>query len=1313
MTDARSRRGTFWGAILLAASCGVADDSSSVPPEPVGLVRSAVITTPGVQVYVAYAENERPSPFWPNPWLGSPNTQFLGYPGPAYDTGAILIRNSGTSNVTLGPGARVDGFQDGSVYQLWDGLIGSGVTIAPGQQVILAQTQADSSSASCTRGPASCLSNFDSSDTPVASPQSAATPVIHLTLNGSSQTATDTGQILNNGGFDFGNSVGRNESVQWRLVGTTGMSMSGGSGVNPAAVTTWHNDSARTGLNPDEPTLNPTNVNPATFGKLFAYPVDGQIYAQPLFVPNLSFPGGGVHDAVFVATENNTVYAFDAEGNASGGVLWSLSLGPAVTASEICADNVSPSFGVTGTPVIDPTTNTLYVVAKTTTAPGVYATRLHALDLLTGAEKLGGPVTIRGSVAGTGDGSSGGFVSFDPKWQFQRAALLLSNGTVYVAFGSHCDRGPYHGWVFGYNASNIAQRRAIFNTSPNAVTTTPAGCDPEPGGGAIWMAGAGPASDGTNIFVTTGNGTFDANAGGRDYGDSILKLLPSGGTLAVSDYFTPFDQSSLNCTDADLGSSGPVLLPTQGGPNPSLLLQTTKTGKLYLVNRTTGSMGTFNAGCTAGPSCDRIVQEIPGAVAGGAWSTPAVFNNSAYVGGVGDVIKSFAITNGVLATAPFAETPTSFAYPGTTPSISASQSDPSGTGIVWALENAGGQAVLHAYAAADLHELYSSGLRPSDGTGGYINFTVPTVAAGKVFVGTRSELAVYGGAFFADTPVIAPSGGPVYPSTMVTLTSATQGSTIRYTLDGSDPTAASAVYTAPFPVTFTVGGVTDPTPHVVKARSFPSASAATYTFPAGGGGGTVATATFNLLSTTASPDTTLTVSPLPGNTFSTTSTIDLSSVANPAPQLAYQSERFGDFSYAFGSRQPDMLYEVRLHFAEIYFTAPASTGLRVFNVLVNGAPALSNFDMFALAGANRALVHELYARPDASNTITVQYQSIPGKDNAKSSAVEVIPISGYAVAAGGPIGYFGADSGFSPGGALFSTSNAIDTSFAQRAGTPMLTTLQAPALPQAVYQTHRFGNLHYVFGSLAPNAQYWVRLHFAETYWTAPGQRLFDVYVNGALVLGSFDIFGFTGQQNKAAVAEVRAQSNDLGKITVDYYSVVDNALSNGIEILPVNVYRTNTFKVNDGIHYITAENDGGGAVSTNRTAVGASEVFTIEDLDGGALMSGDQVRIRHDGLANNQRWYATADANASGQGGGGGPGSLFRVNRVVPAQWETFTILKDGGGPIASGDPVHFLSFNSFYASAISGGGLVGDGSVVVDRTQPSVWETFTIQSQ
>jgi hypothetical protein len=755
------------------------------------LLLGCVPAFPAVQVYVAYAENERPAIFFPDPWYGSPNTTFLGYPGPAYDSGGVLIVNTGITNVVLSPGATVDGFRNGMAYKLWDNLITPrGLTIAPGKQVILAQTMAQPennpaspySAASCTRGGANtCYSNFDTSDTPVgaSADQTPATnaPVIHLTLDGVAQSYVDTGQVLNTGGFDFGNTIQRNESMQWRLVGTTGPLFPGGSGVAPPPVTTWHNDNARTGLGSRETTLRPDNVNGTTFGKLFSNSVDGNIYGQPLFVPNVTIPGRGIHNVVVVATENNSIYAFDAESNgANGGLLWGpVSLGNPVPTAEICGDNIHPSFGVTGTPVIDVVTGTIYVVSmEKVVGPGRYVSRLHALSVSSGTEKLGGPTVIQGSVAGNGDGAIAGRVAFYPGQQLQRPALLLAGGSVYIAFGSNCDLHGAHGWLFGYHAANIASQTAIYNTTPNATSSQNTPATPGssvlinpacpginnpgwggwlPAGGAIWMAGAGPAADGTGIFAATGNGHFDANApGGRDFGDSIVKLTQSGAspTLTVADFFAPHDQLALECNDDDLGAGGSLLLP---GTSPALLVQTSKQGTIYLVNRATGSMGKYNAAC--GPvsaSCDHVVQVLPSAIGAEVSSSPAYFNGAVYFQGSNDPLKEYRLANGHFTPATPVAQSTGIFNQAATPSISYNSNamTPAATGIVWSIDHpSSGQAVLHAYTADNLRELYntaSQGVR--DTIGATPNFTVPTVAAGKVFVATSNQLIVYGGGFF-------------------------------------------------------------------------------------------------------------------------------------------------------------------------------------------------------------------------------------------------------------------------------------------------------------------------------------------------------------------------------------------------------------------------------------------------------------------------------------------------------------------------------------------------------------------------------------
>ncbi|HVI07392.1 MAG TPA: hypothetical protein VND65_03760, partial [Candidatus Binatia bacterium] len=322
-------------------------------------------------------------------------------------------------------------------------------------------------------------------------------------------------------------------------------------------VLTWHNDVARTGQNLNETVLTPQNVKAAKFGKVFSFSVDGQIYAQPLYVPNVTISGQGIHNVVYVATENDSVYAFDADG-LSPAPLWQVSFINAAqgTTTVPCGTdgnssiscNVFPFYGVTSTPVIDPNSNTMYLVARTA-QNGTYFQSLHALDLTSGAEKFGGPVVIQGSVPGTGAGSVGGLIAFDPLADIQRAALLLLNGTVYIGWA-----GAAHGWIMAYNATTLTQT-AIFNTTPNAVI------------GGVWGSGAGLAADSSgNLYASVGDAAFDASTGGSDFGDTVMRMNSS---LAVEDYFAPMDQGCRAANDIDLGSAGVMLLPPQAGANPN------------------------------------------------------------------------------------------------------------------------------------------------------------------------------------------------------------------------------------------------------------------------------------------------------------------------------------------------------------------------------------------------------------------------------------------------------------------------------------------------------------------------------------------------------------------------------------------------------------------------------------------------------------------------------------------------------------------------------------------------------------------------
>jgi hypothetical protein len=501
------------------------------------------------------------------------------------------------------------------------------------------------------------------------------------------------------------------------------------------SVTTFHNDNARDGQNLNETILTPANVNANLFGLLFVQPVDGYVYAQPLYVPNLQI-AGGTHNVVFVATENDSVYAFDADANtgANASPLWQVSfINPAAGITTLssqndvgCAD-ITPQIGITGTPAIDLTSNTLYVVVNTK-ENGVFFQRLHALNITSGAESFGGPVVIQATAPGTGDGNAGGQLAFDPLMNNQRPGLLLLNGLVYISWASHCDITPYHGWVMAYNAQSL-QQVAVWNATPN-------GSD-----GGVWESGAGPAADSSGyVYLATGNGTFDLNTAGQDAGDSILKFgSPSGGSLPMLDYFTPYNQLILAENDTDLGSGGVVLLPDQpaGSPIPHLLVEMGKEGSLYLVNR--DSMGHFNS---SGDT--QIVQWLPG-ILGGLWATPAFWNNTLYLGGTNDSLQAFSFNannSGLLSTAPVSASPETYGYPGPTPSISANGNT---NGILWALEEDSSSAILHAYDATNLaNELFSTASNPQQTPGPPVKFAVPTIANGKVYAGSATQLAVYG-----------------------------------------------------------------------------------------------------------------------------------------------------------------------------------------------------------------------------------------------------------------------------------------------------------------------------------------------------------------------------------------------------------------------------------------------------------------------------------------------------------------------------------------------------------------------------------------
>ena len=494
------------------------------------------------------------------------------------------------------------------------------------------------------------------------------------------------------------------------------------------AVITQHNDNYRTGQNTSETVLTPSNVNPNQFGKLFTQAVDGYVYAQPLYIPNVTIPGNGTHNIAYVATEHDSVYAFDADSNSgsNSSPLWQTSfIDPAngittVSSQDVSCGDLVPEIGITGTPVIDLSTNTMYVLAKTK-ENGSFFQRLHALDITTGSEKFGGPVVIQASLQGK---------KFDALRHGQRPGLLLQNGMVYIAWASHCDNTPYHGWVMAYDAQTL-QQKGVWDSTPFG------------GLGGVWQGGSGIAADFlNNVYLPTGNGTFDADRHGPDYGDSIVKLKFSKlGKLHVGDFFTPYDQQYLNNSDLDLGSGGVLLIPDRLKTSyPYLLVQAGKEGTIYVINRK--HMGHFN------PNNDgQIVQNIPGAV-GGMWGMPAFWNNHIYFGGAYDNLKMFNFnpSSGLLTDHPVSSSNTYFGYPGPTPSISANGNT---NGIVWLLQAdqyGSGPSILHAYDATNLtNELYNTEQNPGrDEPGGAVKFSVPTVANGKVYVGTVQQLSVYG-----------------------------------------------------------------------------------------------------------------------------------------------------------------------------------------------------------------------------------------------------------------------------------------------------------------------------------------------------------------------------------------------------------------------------------------------------------------------------------------------------------------------------------------------------------------------------------------
>lgn len=498
-----------------------------------------------------------------------------------------------------------------------------------------------------------------------------------------------------------------------------------------ADVVTYHNDNSRTGQYLNETILTPANVNSSSFGKLFTLPVDSVIDAQPLYLSSVTI-SGSTHNVIYTVTENDSVYAFDAD---TGTQLWHVSvLGSGETPSDTrgCSQ-ITPTIGVTSTPVIDRSSGpngTIYVVAMSK-AGSTYFQRIHALDITTGQEEFGGPVVVQARYPGTGDNSHNGFVIFNPAQYAERAGLLLLNGVIYTAWTSHCDDRPYTGWVIGYSESTLAQT-SVLNVTPNGSE------------GAIWQTGGGLASDGTSIYFLDANGTFDTtlNSGGfpskGDYGNGVLRLAIKNNQLRVADYFNMYNTVSESDADEDLGSGGILLLPPMkdsSGTTHLLAIGAGKDTNIYIVDRT--NLGKFN------PNSNNIYQELAGALDGGMWAMPAYYKGSLYFGPQGNNLMQFQFSNAKLSTSPTSASSAVFEYPGSTPAVSANGSS---NGIVWAIEHSS-PSVLHAYSASSLQqELYNSNQAAGgrDQFGDASHFGTPIIANGKVYVGTTNGVAVFG-----------------------------------------------------------------------------------------------------------------------------------------------------------------------------------------------------------------------------------------------------------------------------------------------------------------------------------------------------------------------------------------------------------------------------------------------------------------------------------------------------------------------------------------------------------------------------------------
>jgi hypothetical protein len=983
------------------------------------------------------------------------------------------------------------------------------------------------------------------------------------------------------------------------------------------SVVTQHNDLGRTGQNLNETTLTPANVNATQFGLLFKVAVDNQVYAQPLVAANVSI-GGGTHNVVYVATTNNSVYAFDAD---SGTQYWHVSLGTPISNANYgsgCVD-INGNAGIVGTPVIDPSSGTMYVVNSLNNA-GVFSFMLHALNISTGADKAGSPVQITNT-------------AFNPLTQNERAGMALANGHVLIPFSSHCDMGSYHGFLFSYDPTSLA-KLAVFNASPTG------------GQNSLWMSGQGPAVDSTgNIYFGTSNGTWD---GVSNFSESFIKLNSS---LALSDWFTAGNHASLDGGDSDLDTSGPLLVPPG---NRLIMVGKSSTGYVIDTN-SLGHLGDATA-----------IQTIK---LGGALHGSAVYWNGGlngpevYMWAQGDSLKAFQFNGSTLVMPNFQTGPDFIGgEPGAFLSISANGN---GNGIVWANAVLSGNAnhgsvpgVLRAFDANKVStELYNNQQNASrDSCNNFAKNGYPTIANGKVYLGSfgtanagSGQLCVYG-LFPTNCPIpTTPTGlsATTVSGNQINLswTASTAGScsvsysVFRSTTSGFTPSSNNQIASSVFATTFSDTTATPSTTYFYLVEALDPAGASAPSNQASATSGPPIT---NIAINAGGPA----VNPFladedftGGSTINHANTIDLSGVTNPAPAAVYQTARIGNFSYTIPGFAPGSSQKVRLHFAETFFT---TAGSRTFNVSINGTQVLSNFDIFATAGAtNKAVIEEFTENADSSGMYTITTTSVV--NNALISGIEIVPgaacstvpttpsgLSATAAsssqvnlswtastAAGCTITYNvfrSTTSGFTPSSSNQIASGVSGTSFsdsgltcnttyfylvegADSAGTSGASnqasaTTQActttsvqinsggPAIspfvadeefaggsainhantidlsgvtnpaPMAVYQTARIGSFTYtITNNFAAGSSHTIRLHFAETYWSAAGKRVFNVSINGTQVLTNFDIFATTGAKNKAVVEQFTANANASGQYVIKFTPVTDNSLISGIEI--------------------------------------------------------------------------------------------------------------------------------------------------------------------